>query len=155
MNQNCLSLILHYHHVWLYICTLCWRFTVWDLAAESQYLVNLSLSVCFETSGACLTDVQIFSRRRLPKAVCDYNASPAIPSRWSEPLLEISVNKIKEQKRKIINVCLGCCVCQSLLKNLHCKHLLDMTCSNFCCCRFFSEPVEAIKGNNFCHSVSV
>lgn len=73
---------------------------MWDLAAESQYLVNLSLSVCFETSGACLTDVQIFSRRRLPKAVCDYNASPAIPSRCTKLLLEIV---IKEMKERLVN----------------------------------------------------
>lgn len=109
LNQNCLSTPVYFL---ICVCTLHLRFTVWDLAAKSQYLVNLSLSVCFETSGACLTDVQIFSRRRLPKAVCDYNASPAIPSRCKKLLLEFL---IKEMRDLQISVCLGCHVHQGIL----------------------------------------
>ncbi|XP_062616058.1 uncharacterized protein LOC134277763, partial [Saccostrea cucullata] len=48
------------------------RFTIWDLAAEDQFLINFRTSICFESYLPCLLDVVIFKELRLPKKECEF-----------------------------------------------------------------------------------
>ncbi|XP_052083535.1 uncharacterized protein LOC127720826 [Mytilus californianus] len=50
-------------------------FTINNLLSENMYLVNMNLSVCFESSGACeVGPVNIFVNTLLPKKTCDFSS---------------------------------------------------------------------------------
>ncbi|CAC5411203.1 unnamed protein product [Mytilus coruscus] len=50
-------------------------FTIHNLPSENMYLVNMNLSVCFESSGACeVGPVNIFVNTLLPKKTCDFSS---------------------------------------------------------------------------------
>jgi hypothetical protein len=55
-------------------CALFSSLTVHDLAAEDNYLLNLDLHVCFETTGSCVFSSAILSNVKLPKTKCDWSA---------------------------------------------------------------------------------
>ncbi|XP_063420822.1 uncharacterized protein LOC134706043 [Mytilus trossulus] len=48
------------------------RFSVHDLQGEQKYLVNMKLSVCLESSGACLMSTSILENIKLPKLACNW-----------------------------------------------------------------------------------
>ncbi|VDI79784.1 Hypothetical predicted protein [Mytilus galloprovincialis] len=43
-----------------------------DLKYKRQYVVNLQLSVCFETTGPCTISIPVLTNAILPKSVCDW-----------------------------------------------------------------------------------
>lgn len=56
------------------------RFQIWDLSAENQYVVNLRFSVCFDLHSSCVMDKVIFDEKRLPKSVCEFASAAEIQS---------------------------------------------------------------------------
>ncbi|KAK3589057.1 hypothetical protein CHS0354_008707 [Potamilus streckersoni] len=53
-------------------------YSVFDLASEKKYLLNLNLSICFEAE-ACVITQPVFKNVKLPKVLCDWNSSFLIP----------------------------------------------------------------------------
>ena len=51
----------------------CSSYTVYDLYAENFYLVDLKLSMCWETYEPCEFVVQLFKNKMLPQRFCPGN----------------------------------------------------------------------------------
>ncbi|XP_052090897.1 uncharacterized protein LOC127727822 [Mytilus californianus] len=51
------------------------EFVIQDLSMEKQFLINMDLSVCFETKGPCVLTSNILRNARLPKPVCDLSST--------------------------------------------------------------------------------
>jgi hypothetical protein len=49
------------------------RFSVHDLTAAKQYMLNMNMSVCFEKEGPCIVSVPVFENTKLPKLGCDWS----------------------------------------------------------------------------------
>lgn len=52
---------------------LCFSYIVYDLYAENFYLVDLKLSMCWETYEPCEFIAQLFKNKLLPKRYCPGN----------------------------------------------------------------------------------
>ncbi|VDI06314.1 Hypothetical predicted protein [Mytilus galloprovincialis] len=50
-----------------------------DLQVERQYRVSLNISVCFESSGSCLYDFELFNNALVPKILCDWELGFSVP----------------------------------------------------------------------------
>lgn len=61
------------------------RFTIIDLKAESQYLIDLSLSICLEAANSepCYLSAIVLNKYRLPKLYCDWNTGFFLKSKCS------------------------------------------------------------------------
>lgn len=57
-----------------------YSFILHDLYAEDQYLLSLTLSLCWESHGSC-QDHHIFRNARLPKPTCNWNMDFKIPGK--------------------------------------------------------------------------
>lgn len=44
-----------------------------DLPYQKKYLINLDVSVCFESGGSCEISVPVLENAALPKADCDWS----------------------------------------------------------------------------------
>ncbi|XP_052067242.1 uncharacterized protein LOC127706625 [Mytilus californianus] len=49
------------------------EFSVYDLAGENMFLLNLNISVCLEVEGSCLIHIPIFKNTKLPKYQCNWS----------------------------------------------------------------------------------
>ena len=52
-----------------------------DLQKERKFIVNLDLSVCVETNGACLDDIVLFKDAAVPKILCNWDTEFSIPGK--------------------------------------------------------------------------
>lgn len=43
---------------------------------ERKYLVNMNMSFCFESSGACLLSFKLLEDTLLPKVLCSWDSTP-------------------------------------------------------------------------------
>ncbi|KAL3873866.1 hypothetical protein ACJMK2_036950, partial [Sinanodonta woodiana] len=48
-------------------------YTIINIASEAKFLVNLTLSVCFEANDSCSKTIPIFRNALLPKVACDWS----------------------------------------------------------------------------------
>lgn len=51
-------------------------YSVKDMYGERKYIVNMNMSFCFESSGACFLTFSILSDTLLPKALCSWENTP-------------------------------------------------------------------------------
>jgi len=51
---------------------LVFRFKIDDLVVEKKYLLNVKLSICFETSGDCQYVFNVFEDSKVPKLGCNW-----------------------------------------------------------------------------------
>lgn len=65
MTYNVRHGIVYFH----FFCS----YTVYDLYAENFYLVDLKLSVCWETYEPCEFEAQLFKNKMLLKRTCPGN----------------------------------------------------------------------------------
>ncbi|XP_052067241.1 uncharacterized protein LOC127706624 [Mytilus californianus] len=55
------------------------RYSIDDLAEERKFLVNMNISLCFESDAPCLYDFVLFQDSLLPKIMCDWESGFSIP----------------------------------------------------------------------------
>lgn len=55
---------------------LLFSYSVKDMYGERKYLVNMNMSFCFESSGACLLSFKILEDTLLPKVLCSWDSTP-------------------------------------------------------------------------------
>ena len=44
-----------------------------DLTSKNQYVVDLDISVCFESNDTCVILTSVLSNAHLPKTTCDWS----------------------------------------------------------------------------------
>lgn len=44
-----------------------------DLTSKNEYVVDLDISVCFESNGTCAIVASVLSNSHLPKTTCDWS----------------------------------------------------------------------------------
>ncbi|KAL5015119.1 hypothetical protein ScPMuIL_009389 [Solemya velum] len=54
-------------------------FSIVDLSAEEEFLVNMELRVCFDNFEDCQLKVTVFENTRLPKTPCDWSLDFSVP----------------------------------------------------------------------------
>lgn len=59
------------------------RYSIDDLADERKFLVNMNISVCFESDAPCLYDIVLFQDSLLPKIMCDWESGFSIPGMFN------------------------------------------------------------------------
>ncbi|XP_071145134.1 uncharacterized protein [Mytilus edulis] len=83
-------------------------YSIYDLKSDGTYLVNMNVSICFESSKPCLIDQVVLNKTKLAKKPCKWqtgfkNSSFSLSS-WketsgvdpSQPLSQLEIQKLEE-----------------------------------------------------------
>jgi len=68
--------------MWVFSVVSC-RYTIDDLVLSELYIVDLSVSICFESNGPCLLTRDILSGAILPKPLCQWKSANLINGKTS------------------------------------------------------------------------
>ncbi|XP_021353372.1 uncharacterized protein LOC110450253 [Mizuhopecten yessoensis] len=53
-------------------------YEIFDLKEEKEFLLSLSIDACFESNSDCTISVPVFDQQRIPKPLCNFDATFAI-----------------------------------------------------------------------------